>query len=166
MDNGGPTLPSSRAYMAHWIDTPNKSVYFFGGTQGTNGHYNDIWKYNMATKNWTQIRAQQQDFYTPFQSINPPYTLFPPWPGGRSNMAWTYVPESKMFYMFGGQNYNGNPYFADWWSLNTTSWEWKWIGGIQSTSGNNGFNGNLNQSTVGARVGPRANAKMWSVNGN
>lgn len=129
------------------------------------GHYNDIWKFNIDATNWTQISPQRTPYYTPFQSTIPPYQVFPAWPGGRSNPLFTYAPETKMFYMFGGINYNAAPHFADWWQLNTSSWVWTWLGGIQGTSNQNSFSGTFNQSTPGAYAGPRGFGAMWFQNG-
>ena len=40
-----------------WVDN-NNNLWLYGGV-GATGHYNDVWRYNIATNEWTWMNGPQ-----------------------------------------------------------------------------------------------------------
>jgi hypothetical protein len=54
--------PGARYFPVSWTDVSG-NLWLFGGVNGSNGYYDDLWKFNIATGNWTWMKGSS--------SINP-----------------------------------------------------------------------------------------------
>jgi N-acetylneuraminic acid mutarotase len=185
------TVPGGREGGATWVDK-NGNLWLFGGlgydgtaTSTGYGYENDLWMYNPTTNQWTWESGS---------SAVPPYTSDPilgtttlgssagvygtlgtpatgNTPGGRLNAtAWT--DSSGNLWLFGGGYTNNNgisnvdTLFNDLWEFNTSTMQWTWEGGGQ-TSGNSGVYGTLGAAASGNIPGARYQAGGWTdLSGN
>lgn len=89
----------------------NSALYIFGGNGydnvGTTGYLCDMWIFDLLSLNKTWISgsssANQKSSYGPMGVSSKTYN-----PSGRSNFAYKYDINSKMFYVFGGFGYDSN----------------------------------------------------------
>ena len=131
--------PGDRSEMvATWTDNDG-NFWFFGG-QGGNGSYEDMWKFDPDTNEWTWMNGDStsgfnvQTFGTvqgQFDITNSP---------GKRNIYSHWKDLDGHFWIFGG----GNPYFhlfGDLWEYDPAINEWAWIGGdtVGYTTGNFSF---------------------------
>jgi len=107
-----------------WVDDDG-NLWLFGGMSAT-GAYNDLWKYDVLTNNWTwmkgsKLKNQAGTYGT--KGIPAPSNS----PGGRAVHAhWK---DSKgNFLLFGGFS-NATNYFNDLWKYNVATNNWVWMSG-------------------------------------
>jgi hypothetical protein len=92
------SFPAVRAYAVSWVDNAG-NAYVFGG-YNKSGVFNDLWKYNMQTESWTNIKESN--------APSPRY----------SSVAW--IDNAGNAYVFGGGNCIGN----DLWQYNMQTKTW------------------------------------------
>jgi len=132
--------PGNRFGSTIWEDHLGHIWMFGGGTSGYS--YSDLWKYNIATNNWTWMKGPDHweipgvyGFKGISDSINNPSPR-------REAVGW--VDSDNNLWMFGGFNtyYNiDDQYRNDLWMYNTVTNEWTWQGG-DSLVNSGGASGN------------------------
>lgn len=155
--------PGGRHGSATWIDASG-NLWLFGGegysANNTVSWLNDLWKFDISTKEWTWIRgsnvANQIGAYGTqgvASSTNEP---------GAREFSVTWKDAAGNFYMFGGDGFANNATFGrlgDLWKYNPTANTWTWLRGFNTVNqnGNYGTQGVASLSNdPGARFGSAA----------
>ncbi len=139
-------IPSARGWGSlTWTDH-NGDLWLYGGSgvdsHGNRGYLDDLWKYNIATNEWTWINGGdtavlQPPAYGNFQQLSASNT-----PGGRAECNSTWIDNYDNLWLFGGEGVGTAVYdsYNDMWRYNISSNEWAWMNGSQGTgqSGNYG----------------------------
>lgn len=188
---GNPSMfntPGGRSGAATWVDLQG-NLCLFGGTNQpsgvnndplTNGLYNDLWKFNTVTQEWTWAGGNHtQDA----RGVYGTKGVFSPanMPGARIEpVIWNH---EGAIYMYGGRGFaDANipasaasiTTLGDLWKLNLTTNEWTWINGsnLHYTDIVYGSSGVFAiGNSPGARIGAfgwvdRANDRLYITNGN
>ncbi|MBK8848312.1 MAG: PKD domain-containing protein [Bacteroidetes bacterium] len=133
-----------------WTDAQG-NLWIFGGRVAAGDCYDDVWRYNPYTSEWTWMAGNATANKTPvYGTLGVPNTNNTP---GARLCALTWVDNNGDFYMYGGSNNQGKRH-ADLWKFSKASLAWTWIDGSQLTNvnafnGTKGQFGNLN--TPGSR---------------
>jgi len=152
--------PGCRDKSTGWVDN-NGDFWVFGGNgkgdgSSTIGYLNDIWRYNIATNQWTWISGDNT-----INSINIYSTsgVFSPnnKPCGRCYSA-SWVDTSGMVWVFGGQSDLG--FLNDLWKYNPTNNQWAWIKG-DLVINTNGVYGNIGVPDTLNKPGARVDMAHW-----
>jgi len=124
--------PSSREETAaSWVES-NGDLWFFGGWSAGMGSVNDLWRYTIATNEWTWMRGSgiisQPGVYGTLGVEDPANDP-------ASRCAYTHWKDlSGNFWMFGGQNfYAVGTDYNDVWRFNTLTNSWTWMNGSNVT---------------------------------
>ncbi len=130
--------PGARSEVATWVDGEN-NLWLFGGKTYLAGekYFNDLWKYNIATNEWTWVNGTNGYIGSP--------NYIGSWSYGQKNIAATsnlppsrygmafWSDEANNFYLFGGYAYYsvwiGDYFFNDMWKYNINDNQWTWING-------------------------------------
>ena len=129
--------PGKRETAFTWTDKAG-NLWLFGGTT-IGGVYDDMWRYNPSTKEWTWMKGSTAQNVSSWvygvQGVPAPGN----WPGARRlGVSWTDT--SGNFWLFGGI---GGVRFNDLWKYNPLSNQWAWMKGDSANSSNpNGNYGN------------------------
>lgn len=161
--------PGSRSDAMSWTDA-NGNLWLFGG-YGVGNDYNnegalcDLWKYNIATNQWTFMKGDsglQSTANYGIQGVESPLNQPP-----RRQNGCTWTDASGNLWLFGGASF-GNPYgiFNDLWKYNPATNNWTWING-DSQMNQNGVYGNLGIPSATSKPGSRSMMNAWTdSNGN
>lgn len=126
--------PASRQDAGTWTDTSG-NLWLFGGesyafTNSTTGELNDLWKFSIATGEWTWISGTDQPGGTTVYGTRGTAAAANT-PGGRSQpLTWT--DSSGNLWMFGGTGLDGC--LDELWMFSPSSGEWTWVGGSQAAN--------------------------------
>jgi N-acetylneuraminic acid mutarotase len=157
-------LPSGRIFAASWIY--NGQLYLFGGEDGSQTISNDLWRYSIATKNWTWIKGagpnitNQAGIYGT-QGVAAVINT----PGARYK-ANTWVYNNKV-YLFGGNGFDKNGvqgFLNDLWEYNPITNNWTWLKGANVVNQLGSYGGQGLPSAFN-RPGCRENFSTWVSNG-
>jgi N-acetylneuraminic acid mutarotase len=139
-------LPGGRVGAAQWTDA-NGNVWLFGGNgydaAGNLGYLNDLWEYNVATREWTWQGGSNRltqlgsspgtSGYSAGSYGTQNVAASSNLPPGRS-YSLSAVDATGNLWLFGGSGYTsssgGN--FDDLWMYNISSKMWTWIAGSQA----------------------------------
>ncbi len=126
--------PGCRAWgVATWVDTAG-DLWLFGGLGkdivGTHNQLNDLWRYNIATNEWTWMNGMNTandpgdhgSLLVPDQQNIPPSRY-------ETNASWT--DNDDNLWLFGG--FDGG-YLSDVWMFNMSFQEWAWMAGPNITN--------------------------------
>ncbi|GEP45379.1 choice-of-anchor D domain-containing protein [Brevifollis gellanilyticus] len=151
--------PGSRSNAAGFYR--NGSLWLFGGYNGAN-YYNDLWRYDIATGNWTWVGGSS----TPNQ--NGVYgtqgtAAAGNMPGSRRDAtAWTAL--DGTLWLFGGLGLPESGAVAadmsDLWSYDPVSGNWTWRKGVKTT-GATGVYGTINMPASTNLPGARSAGSGW-----
>lgn len=132
----GVTAPSNKSpgryEAAEWTDLQG-NFWMFGGN-GVTGRYNDLWKFNPSTNQWTWMKGSNlidQAGICGTQSVSAPTNN----PGARGFGSGTWVDTSGDLWLFGGSGYDcsgNNGKLNDLWKYNISTNEWTWMKGSSS----------------------------------
>ena len=163
--------PSSKEEAASsWTDG-NGDLWSFGGWKSGTGAENDLWRYTIATNEWTWMKGSQNigqaGVYGTLRVEDPANT-----PGARC--AYTHWKDnSGNFWFFGGEDFSAND-FNDMWRYNPSTNNWAWMNGsnVQGTPATYGtkcVTDSLNDP--GTRYENRVvwtdqNGNFWTFGGN
>ena len=170
-----PTNEPGRRYQAtHWTDLDG-NFWLFGGTGPNNGigGYNDLWKFDPLTEEWTWVHGAQswsnQGGNYGTQGISSPLNLPPS--RGFGLVSWT--GEDGHLYMYSG---TGPDFYNDLWRYNIGTNEWTWLsganlGGVNPPPANFGTKGvSAPSNNPGFRAeseaGWAADGKLWLFGGH
>jgi N-acetylneuraminic acid mutarotase len=123
-------IPGSREGGVGLVDS-NGNFWLFGGDDGPLGdHFNDLWKFNPSTNQWTWVAGSssvtQAGVYGvlgTFAAENAP---------GARDAAAGWIDSKGNFWIFGGTGYDavGNRGFpTDLWEFNSANNQWAWMDG-------------------------------------
>lgn len=153
--------PGNRDSENGWKDASG-NFWIFGGWDISNNYYNDLWKYNTSTGQWTWVSgdntANQSAVYGTKGTAATANK-----PGARlSQQSW--VDASGNFWIFGGYGYDGagnNGYLNDLWKYNPTSGQWTWMSG-DNTVNNGGTYGTKGTAAATNKPGSRIYMAGWA----
>lgn len=168
--------PGSRDSATSWTDSSG-NFWLFGGRTAANTRgnsvMNDLWKYNLATKQWTWVSGSNVTFPgSPYGAPGVYGTQGVPAagnaPGGRSAAAaWT--DGSNNLWLFGGfgvpADSSTGGYLNDLWKFDTSSGLWTWVSG-SSAVGSAGMYGTKGTAAAGNVPGSRSGAASWISGGS
>jgi hypothetical protein len=136
------TMPGARYKCATWTDA-NGDLWLFGGEPADLGlNLNDLWKYNIATNQWTWMNGtteqiEDTNVYGVYRLPSPLNT-----PCGRLGSS-TWVDNNNNLWLFGGAasvSYDFPEFtFNDMWKYNVSTNEWTWMNGPQGATGSYSF---------------------------
>ncbi|MCC7029349.1 MAG: gliding motility-associated C-terminal domain-containing protein [Chitinophagaceae bacterium] len=129
--------PGGRAECkSSWVD-PQNNFWIFGGQDAVNGVYNDMWKYDIATNQWTFMKGDMVtnglgNYGT--KGVEAPANLPP---SRLSYTKWEGLDGS--FYIFAGGDFN-NANYNDVWKYNPSTNNWTWTSGSNLSNDNGLYN--------------------------
>ena len=144
--------PGNRAGSVSWTDL-NGNLWLFGGesfnTGLNNNYYNDLWKYDPLTNQWTWINGNNLPNFTGYYTTQGGYGV----PGARQgSVSWT--DQSGNLWLFGGQGFGSTSsygYLNDLWKYDITSNQWTWEDGANIINSYGIYNGGTGVVKPGAR---------------
>jgi len=128
-----------RAFSANLEDG---NFYLFGGfyrnySNNFHNYYNDLWKYNLSTGNWTWLSGSSGSNTSGIYGIKGIADILN-CPGSR-NEGFSWSDKSGSIYLFGGEGYDSNGSFNvlnDLWEYNVSTGLWKWVTGSKFVNQN------------------------------
>jgi PKD repeat protein len=111
-----------------WVDTSG-NIWLFGGYgygANSNGSLADLWKYDIATNEWTFIKGYNTPGHLPtygVQGIPNPNNQ----PGSRGETTCSWTDSQNHLWFYGGTTDAGD--CGDLWMYNITTNEWTWMAG-------------------------------------
>ncbi len=131
--------PGSRRYAASWTDSDGNFWLFGGQTANIVHKYNDLWKFDPVSEQWTWISGDTMAFHYDgtkggqgiYGDLLVPDTTN--YPGGRSG-AVAFPGPDGYFWMFGGSGFGhisgkAHEYLNDLWLYNYVTNIWTWVDG-------------------------------------
>jgi gliding motility-associated-like protein len=125
-------LPPNRYRFPTWTDAQG-NLWLFGGTGNIgNRQLNDLWKYDIATHQWTWISGNNT------QNTNGIYnTSLTAFPGAREGAAG-WVDNNGNFWIYGGYgraaSNTASAYLNDLWKFDPVTQVWTWVNGASTTN--------------------------------
>lgn len=169
-------IPGSRTGASSWTDKSG-NLWLFGGG------FNDLWKFNPATNEWTWMGGDSTNVCgsTTCGQSGVYGTLGTPAAGnlpGVRGSASSWIDKDGNFWLFGGDGYdaNGNSgSLNDLWKFDPATSEWTWMGGSSkmncvtpqdqvTTCGQPGVYGTLGTPASGNIPAGRYSAVSWTDN--
>jgi hypothetical protein len=162
--------PGSRSFAATWTDSSG-NFWLFGGTNGYDAYYNDLWEFSPATKQWTwQGGPNTADQPGVYGALGTAAAANLP-PSRYAAASWTDT--SGNFWLFGGQSAAGitsyttvGSYYNDLWEFSPTTMQWTWQGGASSVPSNAlgiaGAYGTLSKPAATNYPGSRSDMATWT----
>jgi N-acetylneuraminic acid mutarotase len=149
-----------------WTDKQG-NLYLFGGfgyaTFGAASYLSDLWKYNVATNQWTWVKGDniqnQSSVYGAPGATSPSYK-----PGARRSASVS-VDTAGNAWMFGGRGvgYSNHTNFNEVWKYNPNLNQWTWVKGDINTNAS-GVYGTRGVASPNNKRGSRYNSFSWSDN--
>jgi N-acetylneuraminic acid mutarotase len=157
-------VPGARMGGSAWLDASG-SVWLFGGlslaADGLAQEYNDLWKYNPASGQWTWVSGSDGADAAGVYGTQGAGAAGNG-PGARVS-AVTWKDQAGNLWLFGGYGYvqGGNVgELNDLWDYNLSAGVWTWIGGSSSTAAP-GIYGTQGFPAVSNTPGAREQAVGW-----
>jgi N-acetylneuraminic acid mutarotase len=120
--------PAVRYHAAEWKDSQG-NLWLFGGygTAGGNGSFGDIWKYSIASNQWTLVKGTAA-LAAPAQYGTQGVASAANTPGSRyAGASWT---DGQHFWFFGGYKETaGEGPYNDLWKYDPAANSWTWVKG-------------------------------------
>ncbi len=157
-------LPGARTQAVSWIDSAG-NFWIMGGNanSGSSEFFNDLWKYNPASNQWTWVSGSDTINASGLYGAQGEASASSV-PGARFG-ATSWTDSVGNLWLMGGFGYDGSGSSSgnlnDLWSYNPASKQWTWVSGSNTVnaSGVYGAKGAANASSVpGARFG----ATSWT----
>jgi len=161
--------PSKGWGVGSWVDN-NGDFWMFGGYGA--GYFSDLWKYNIATNEWTWMKGPNTTYQSGiYGTIGVPDTSNIP--GCRGELSETWRTNNGDLWFFGGQSPSPYYSFNDMWRYNIAANTWTWMKGSNLTEqvGTYGVQGVENAAnTPGARAAyghwKDNNGNLWLFGGD
>jgi N-acetylneuraminic acid mutarotase len=163
-------VPGFRNYGAvSWTDTSG-NLWLFGGNELTptptnSGDLNDLWKYNIASGQWTWVSGSNVINQNPnYGTLNVPAATNVP---GARDRAVSWIDASGNLWLFGGVGNDSTGkigYLNDLWEYSVSTNEWTWKGG-SNLANQNGSYGTLGVAAAGNIPGARGFSTVQVISG-
>ncbi|HQV84844.1 MAG TPA: kelch repeat-containing protein [Chitinophagaceae bacterium] len=147
--------PGGRKYCVTWVDTSSNDLWLFGGfgyaVSGSGGYLNDLWKYNIASGEWTWMKGDSNTGNGGVYGSQGNGASGNK-PGARDgSVSWRDV--NNNFWLYGGYGYIGSTTgrMNDLWKYNSLTNQWTWVKG----------NSTLNTSGTSTMPGAREKSLSW-----
>jgi N-acetylneuraminic acid mutarotase len=162
--------PGARAGSMAWTDAAG-NLWLFGGVgypfSGGSGYLNDLWKYNVATNQWTWMggtNATNQYGTYGTQGVPNAANI----PGGRW-VGGNWYQSGNFLWLHGGEGYaSAGPLgqLNDLWRYNITTQQWTWMKG-SNLPNQNGIYGTQGIPNAANNPGARVGQASWKdLSGN
>ena len=155
--------PPARTSYTSWKDKAN-DFYIFGGAQGFFPAYNDVWKYNTTTNNWTWIAGDSTTdaagaylLQCSANGLNEPMARFENRTSPMGNC-------NSVFLSFGGYIlHNQSIAFSlnDLWLFDAPNNSWKWLSGGDTLDGTGQY-GSIGVASSSNLPPPRGGQCQWT----
>ncbi|MEO5569738.1 MAG: kelch repeat-containing protein, partial [Bacteroidia bacterium] len=154
--------PGSRCAYSRWKDT-NGNLWFFGGMFGSGVYpFNDMWRYNPLTNNWTWMGGNGVTGIYGTKCIASPNNI----PAARYENRPCWTDQDGNFWFFGGGNGSGfGAVYNDIWKYCVASNQWIWIHGSSSINPAGNW-GTLGVSSATNKPNGRGGGVGWRDNNN
>ena len=172
-------VPPPRLGSSTWTDAAG-DLWLFGGTgfdatvYQNIGQFNDLWKYNSTSNEWTWVGGQSpatdpqlNGFYAgmDYQGVygTQGVAASANFPGSRE-LANAWVDSAGNFWLFGGDGYDKSRNYgllSDLWEFNPTTNQWTWVSG-SSTINAAGVYGTQGAPAGSNMPGARTGAAIWT----
>jgi gliding motility-associated-like protein len=122
-------FPSARGWGGvSWTDN-NGDLWLFGGSAST-GDLEDLWKYHIATNEWTWVKGSSTLIHFPNYGVTG-IAASTNSPGSKNEIKAGWVDKQNNLWMFGGTSFTEptGKAFNDMWKFNTTTNEWTFMKG-------------------------------------
>jgi hypothetical protein len=128
--------PGGRCSNPSWVDTTGDLWMFGGFGYDINGncHYlNDLWRYNIATNEWTWMNGMNTvDDTGNYGAITIHATTNKPPARDETNASWT--DSNNNLWLFGGRSFLNNFSLSDLWKYDSFLQEWVWMKGANTAN--------------------------------
>lgn len=167
-------VPGSRYNAVSWTDASG-NLWLFGGIGLPSASYappyppdsllylNDLWEYSPTTNEWTWISGDSAGEITVGNYGALGVASASNLPGGRAG-AVSWSDSSGNLWLFGGEGYasasTSAGYLNDLWEFNTTTKEWTWMCGSNTTNAS-GVYGTLGVAAAGNTPASLSGAVSW-----
>ncbi len=161
-------VPGARYGAYSWTDASG-NLWMFGGESLNNGNIlapilcNDLWMYNVSTKQWTWISgssSSNQSGVYGTEGVEAAGNV----PGGRYFGA-SWVDKSGNLWLFGGAGFDSTTSTSNWlndlWKFNPATGRWTWVAGSTKVSAS-GTYGALGTPAAANTPGARTNPTGWT----
>jgi len=160
-------VPGARFDASSWTDAAG-NLWLFGGGGGTEQVFNDLWKYNPATKLWTWVSGSSNNPEGVYgnqlgvygtQGVAAAANV----PGARES-ANTWIDSAGNLWLFGGEGWDSQGNFEilnDLWKFAPSTGLWTWVGGSNVVNAP-GVYGTQGVSAAGNVPGARQWASAWT----
>jgi gliding motility-associated-like protein len=154
--------PSVRGWGANcWTDTSGM-LWLFGGygtdANGLRGELNDLWRYNIATNEWTWMSGDSIRYVATVFGTKQIYNMANT-PGSMQECKSSWVDNGNNFYMFGGKRY-----FAEHnnvWKYSSSINQWAWQKGDSNANNTTGTYGILGAENAANTPSNRCSYSKW-----
>lgn len=148
-----------------WKDLSG-NFWLYGGSKGSAGLLNDLWKYNPLLNQWTWMRGDgivnQTGVYGAIGVSNTNYK-----PGARI-YASVWLDETGNLWLFGGYGFAGATLVKgdlnDLWKYNPVLNQWTWVKGDSTAAGSASIYGNQGSAALMNKPGSRYSSMPWKDN--
>src|SRR5436190_652789 len=154
--------PGARDLASAWTDQSGNLWLTFG--EDTWNIYNELWKYNVSTNQWTWVRGNNltEDIFPATYGVQGTSAVANK-PGGRYEAG--YWNDGASFWLFGGtgraNTFSG--YLNDLWRYNSSTNEWTWKKGANAANQKSNY-GTMRISLVSNAPGGRLSMSTWKDN--
>ena len=152
--------PGNRDSHSAWKDASG-NFWIFGGWDIFSNVYNDLWKYNPGTGQWTWVSGDNTPNNNGVYGTKGTAAAANK-PGGRyGQTSWTDA--SGNFWIYGGLGYDGagnSGYLNDLWKYNPIAGQWTWVSG-DNTVDNSGVYGAKGSAAAPNKPGGRYYMSGW-----
>ena len=169
-------VPGAKARVASWTDDSGQ-LWLFGGfgfiSPGNYGDFNDLWKYDPITREWTWVSGSSTDSGRGVYGVQGAADLSNV-PGARDG-AVSWIDARGKMWLFGGAGVDSAGHFGalnDLWKFDPATSEWTWVSGsnLYAQKGIYGTRGLAAPANIpGAREEPRSwidsSGKLWLFGG-
>jgi gliding motility-associated-like protein len=132
--------PPGKSYGANsWTDD-NNDLWLFSG--GSISNQNDLWRYHIATNEWTWMNGDNFGSQLPVYGTLGVYDVLNT-PGSRNEIKSSWKTNGGNLWLFGGSLSSNSDVQNDLWKYKISTNEWAWIKGSQSGSNIAGNYGTL-----------------------
>lgn len=120
--------PASSYGMNSWVDM-NGNFWMFGGANQSNKVYSDLWKYEIATNEWTWMNGPGVPNTSGVYGVKG-ISSSANYPAPRSESAASWTDDNGDLWMFGGYVYSTSTNaINDMWKYSIATNEWTWVKG-------------------------------------